>query len=78
MEINTREELYDVYGFARDDVFVAGTSGFAGPYVLYWFDGTTWRRQPQPTSQALYDLTGTTDGHIFGATTYSDIVCGSP
>jgi hypothetical protein len=78
LDLQTNEYFTSAWARSENDVFVAGTSGFAGPYVLYWFDGTTWHRQPQPTSQALYDLTGAPDGHIFGATTYSYIVRGTP
>jgi hypothetical protein len=78
--VNLQTNHYFTSTWARSgsDVFIAGTSGFAGPYVLYWFNGTSWVKQTTPSTRALLDVTGTTDGHIFGTTSYAYIVHGSP
>jgi hypothetical protein len=78
VDLQTSEYFTSVWTRSDNDVFIAGTSGFAGPYVLYWFNGTTWAKQTTASTQALWDITGTSDGHFFGATTYSYIVQGTP
>jgi hypothetical protein len=72
------EDFTTVWARSKNDIFIGGTSGFAGPYVLYWINGTSWAKQPSPTSQALWDITGTSDGYLFGTATYGYIVQGTP
>ncbi len=76
--LDSSYDFTSAWARSENDVFIAGTSGFAGPYVLYWFNGSTWARQTQASTQALLDVTGTSDGNIFGATSYSYIVRGTP
>jgi hypothetical protein len=78
VDLPTNYDFTSTWARSKNDVFIAGTSGFAGPYVLYWFDGTSWVEQTRVSTQALLDVTGTNDGYIFGATSYADIMRGVP
>jgi hypothetical protein len=67
-----------VWARSKDDVFVAGNFGFAAPYALHWFNGTSWAEQSPVSAQALLDIVGTADGHLFGITSYGQVVRGTP
>lgn len=52
--------LFKAYGYAADDVIMVGSGGT----VLRW-DGASWRREPQLTSEPLFSLWGRAEDDIY-------------
>jgi len=78
LDLHPTHDFTSVYARSASDVFVVGTSTWVGPYVMYWFNGTSWAEQPAPSTQALLDISGTADGYIFATTSWAEIVRGAP